>query len=70
MDNDRIRTQIAAAVLMGVIFLLDHLASDQIMVSIGAPSPSTNRLAPSSTFWIWWTTWYVKSSWRVKTISS
>lgn len=34
MDNDRIWIQIAAAVLMGAIFLLDHLVSDQIMVGI------------------------------------
>jgi diguanylate cyclase (GGDEF)-like protein len=32
MDNDRIITQIAAAILMGAIFLLDHLLNAQIMV--------------------------------------
>jgi diguanylate cyclase (GGDEF)-like protein len=34
MDNDRIMIQISAAVLMGAIFLLDHLLSGQIMVGI------------------------------------
>ena len=34
MDNDRIMIQIAAAILMGAIFLLDHLVSGQIMVGI------------------------------------
>jgi diguanylate cyclase (GGDEF)-like protein len=34
MDNDRIMIQIAAAVLMGAIFLLDHLVSGQVMVGI------------------------------------
>jgi len=69
MDNDRIRTQIAAAVLMGVIFLLDHLVSDQIMVSIGAIA-FDKSLGSIGHVLDLVDNLYVKSSWRVKTISS
>ncbi len=34
MDNERILTQIAAAVLMGLIYLLSHLLDQQILIGI------------------------------------
>jgi diguanylate cyclase (GGDEF)-like protein len=34
MDNERILTQIAAAMLMGVIYLLSHLLDQQILIGI------------------------------------